>query len=69
MLFHRILCEVQNISKSLLNDIYQRDNFEVLTDKNLNEMLTAFYAEVRSEKGERLSRSTINTIRSGINMH
>ena len=57
------------VFKAWLNENYQSDEFELLTDENLNEMLSVFYAEVRSEKGERLSRSTLNTIRGGINRH
>ena len=55
--------------KSWLADNYQDDDFEQLTDENLNQLLTIFYAEVRSEKGERLSPSTMNTIRCGIIRH
>jgi len=55
--------------KSWLADNYHDDDFEQLTDENLNQLLTIFYAEVRSEKGERLSPSTMNTIRCGIIRH
>ena len=55
--------------KAWLRDNYNNDDFELLSDQNLNELLTIFYAEIRSEKGERLSPSTMNTIRSGISRH
>ena len=55
--------------KAWLLDNYHNDDFELLSDQNLNELLTIFYAEIRSEKGERLSPSTMNTIRSGISRH
>ena len=41
------------VSKAWLNDNYQSDEFELLADENLNEMLSAFYAGLgqKKEKG------------------
>ena len=58
-----------SLFKKWLTENYGNDDFEQLTEENLNTLLTQFYAEVRSEKGEYLSKSTLVTIRSGIQRH
>ena len=55
--------------KKWLVENYQDDSFEELTDQNLNELLLVFYPEIRSETGQRLSKSTMVGIRSGISRY
>ena len=55
--------------KKWLEENYGNGDFEQLNEENLNTLLAQFYAEVRSEKGDFLSKSTLVTIRSGIQRH
>ena len=58
-----------NLLKKWLMENYGEDNFEDLDEENLNNLLAQFYMEVRTEKGEFLSKSTFVTIRAGIQRH
>ena len=51
----------------LANGLY--DNFEMLSDADLNLLLGKFYPEVRSREGKQLSKSSFHSIRAGINRH
>ena len=58
-----------SLFKKWLVENFQDDSFEELTDHNLNELLLVFYPEIRSETGQRLSKSTMVGIRSGISRY
>ena len=58
-----------NIIRKYLNEKNLPVDFESLDDKALDELLSKFYCEVRTSDGELYKKSSMMTLRHGINRH